>query len=125
MGRQQITRVAAWKLAKVILHEMCEKVGHYPFRAGYSFMCNGERIAVKSAMFGADRAAWVWWIRKIDADKIMFVAFDRDGEVEYVWLMPASVLREDGRFMIRENEVDDWAEYEVDIGKFGQMVYKV
>ena len=122
MSRQHITRVAAWKLTKVILHEMCEKVGHYPFQLGYSFICNGKRIAVKAAMFGDDRAAWVWWVRKIDADKIMFVAFDRDGKVGHIWMMPVSVVREDGRFRIREDEVEQWVEYEV---AFKGLVAKV
>lgn len=120
MGRQHITRIAAWKLAKVILHEMCERVGHYPFQSGYSYTCNGERIAVKAAMFVESRTAWIWWVRKIDADKIMFVTFGRDGEVAHVWIMPVSVVREDGRFMIREDEVDDWEKYKID----DQKVYK-
>ena len=115
--KSHITRIAAWKLAKLILHDICEKVGHYPFQSGYSYTCNGQRIAVKSAKFVESRDAWVWRVRKIDADKIMFVSFDRESEVEHVWLMPVSVLREDGRFIVREDEVEKWAEYEVELSQ--------
>ena len=115
--KPHITRIAAWKLAKVLLHDMCDRVGHYPFQSGYSYICDGKRIAVKSAKFVENRAAWVWWVRKINADKIMFVAFDRESEVEYVWLMPANVLREDGRFIVREDSIDVWDEYKIDISQ--------
>lgn len=113
MMQQHITRITAHKLAKVILHEMCEKVGHYQ-HAGYSYTCNGKKVAVKAATFVENRVVWVWWVRKIDADKIMFVAFGRDLAVEHVWLMPVGVVRADGRFMVREDEVDVWDEYAVD-----------
>ncbi len=112
-----ITRIAAWKLAKAILHDICEKVGHYPFQSGYSYTCNGQRIAVKAAKFVESREAWIFWVRKINADKIMFVAFGRESEVEYVWLMPVDVLREDGRFMVREDSADVWDEYKIDISQ--------
>lgn len=110
-----ITRITAWKLAKVLLHEMCDRVGHYPFQSGYSYTCNGQRIAVKAAKFVESRRAWIFWVRKIDADKIMFVAFDRDSKVANIWLMPADVLRPDGRFIVREDDVDIWDEYEIEL----------
>ena len=115
--KSYITRITAWKLAKLLLHDICEKVGHYPFQSGYSYTCNGQRIAVKAAKFVESRDAWIFWARKINADKIMFVAFGRDGEVVYVWLMPASVLREDGRFIVREDSADVWDEYKIDISQ--------
>ena len=115
--RPYITRICAWKLAKLLLHEMCDRVGHYPFQSGYSYTCNGQRIAVKAAKFVENREAWIFWVRKINADKIMFVAFGRKSEVEYVWLMPVDVLREDGRFMVREDSADVWDEYKIDISQ--------
>lgn len=121
---QHITRIAAHKLAKVVLHEICDRVGHYPIQLGYlySFTCDDVRIAVKAATFVENRSLWVWWVRKIDADKIMFVAFGRDLAVEHVWLMPVSVVRADGRFMVRADDVDVWDEYEIDNSKFKNLL---
>ena len=112
-----ITRITAWKLAKLLLHEICDRVGHYPFQSGYSYTCNGQRIAVKAAQFVEGRAAWIFWVRKINADKIMFVAFGRELEIEHVWLMPVDVLREDGRFMVREDSADVWDEYKIELSQ--------
>jgi hypothetical protein len=120
--KPHITRIAAHKLAKVILHEICDRIGHYPFQSGYSYTCDGQKVAVKSATFVESRAAWVWWVKKIDADKIMFVAFGRDLAVEHVWLMPVSVVRADGRFLVREDSVDVWDEYEIDNSKFKNLL---
>ena len=117
-----ITRITAGKLAKVILHDMCERIGHYPFQYGYSYTCNGQRIAVKAGKFVESRRAWVFWVRKIDADKIMFVAFDKNLDVSHVWLMPADVLRSDGRFIVREDSADIWDEYTVDFERAMQML---
>lgn len=116
MSRPHITRIMAHKLAKLILHEICEKVGHYSFQSGYSYTCDGQKVAVKAATFVENRAAWVFWVRKIDADKIMFVAF-RGDEVVHVWMVPAGMAREDGRFLVREDEVDVWNEYEIDVSQ--------
>jgi len=112
------TRIVAHDLAKLILHEMYDRVGHYPFQKGYSYKCNGKRIAVRAGKFGTDRNAWVWWIRKIYADEIMLVAFGQDFEVAHVWLVPADVVREDGRFLVREEDVHIWDEYAIDFKRF-------
>ena len=61
-------------------------------------------------------------MRKIDADKIMFVAFDKNLNVSHVWLMPADVLRSDGRFIVREDSADIWDEYTIDFGRAMQML---
>ena len=114
--KPHITRIAAHKLAKVILHEICDRVGHYPFHFGYSYMCDEQKVAVNAATFVESRVAWVWWVRKVDADKIMFVAF-RGDEVVHVWMVPAGMVREDGRFLVREDEVDVWIEYEIDVSQ--------
>ena len=60
-----ITRITAGKLAKVILHDMCERIGHYPFQYGYSYTCNGQRIAVKAGKFVENRRAGVFGCERL------------------------------------------------------------
>ena len=61
-------------------------------------------------------------MRKIDADKIMFVAFGQDSKVSHVWLIPVDVLRSDVRFIVREDSADIWDEYTIDFGRAMQML---
>ena len=88
-------------------------------------MCEGERIAVKAATLVKSRDAWIWWVRKICSEKVMFVAFGADLAVEHVWLMPVSVIRADGRFIIRADSMEEWDEYAVDLEKYEATVTKL
>lgn len=108
-----ITRITAWKLAKLLLHDMYDRVGHYPFQGGYSFTCRDGRIAVKAATLRRDTARWDFRLKNINADNVMFVAFNRELKIDHVWFMPADIL--DKVFKVRADDVDVWNKYEIDI----------
>ncbi len=109
------TRLIARELSKYVLHERCDRVGHYPTQKGYSYTCDGQRIAVKAAKFAENRKGWLFWTRRVDADQIMFVAFGRDSKVFRVWLVPFDVLGVSVHVFVREDELDIWDEYELEI----------